>query len=290
MLRTRFFAVVVVLGLLMAPAWAQTAAPAQPTVAISNDSCPGGVQLTQIIWLREEQVIGLQLLQVLIRMGQTYTVKAELGVMPTAVVVRGIAAGQPIEERVPMGQSVKYSCGTISTTLPGQIPPTQEQPTGPQPQLPTEMPKPNITPGMSPAQLLSALQAAGAQVDVQGSETKPKLGDAADPILVSALPGGFAAVGIWVSTTGSLRVSVTYDHPNAFVWVWVVPVPNFWNTATAWSPWPGGGISVSLDRPQMYQPLTQWGNAPVPGTLFFVLIIKWEMSPMPFPFVLALSN
>jgi hypothetical protein len=93
MLRTRFFAVVVVLGLLMAPAWAQTAAPAQPTVAISNDSCPGGVQLTQIIWLREEQVIGLQLLQVLIRMGQTYTVKAELGVMPTAVVVRGIAAG-----------------------------------------------------------------------------------------------------------------------------------------------------------------------------------------------------
>jgi hypothetical protein len=67
-------------------------------------------------------------------------------------------------------------------------------------------------------------------------------------------------------------------------------VPNFWNTATAWSPWPGGGISVSLDRPQMYQPLTQWGNAPVPGTLFFVLVIKWEMSPMPFPFVLALSN
>lgn len=72
-----------------------------------------------------------------------------------------------------MGQSVKYSCGTISTTLPGQIPPTTEQPSAPQPQL------------------LSALQAAGAQVDVQGSETKPKLGDAADPILVGLFPAVF---------------------------------------------------------------------------------------------------
>ncbi|MBC7318693.1 hypothetical protein H5T57_05570 [Candidatus Bipolaricaulota bacterium] len=138
---------------------------------------------------------------------------------------------------------------------------------------------------------MSALQATGAEVQVQGSETKPKLSDAEDPIIVDALPGGFAVLGLWVSTAGgSLRATVTYDQPNTFVWLWIVPVPNFWNAAMAWSPWPGGGISVALDRPQTYQPLTQWGDAPVPGTLFFVLLIKWDMSPWPFPYVLSLSN
>lgn len=138
---------------------------------------------------------------------------------------------------------------------------------------------------------MSALQATGAEVQVQGSETKPKLSDAEDPIIVDALPGGFAALGLWVSTAaGSLRATVTCDQPNTFVWLWIVPVPNFWNAAMAWSPWPGGGISVALDRPQTYQPLTQWGDAPVPGTLFFVLLIKWDMSPWPFPYVLSPSN
>ena len=41
--------------------------------------------------------------------------------------------------------------------------------------------------------------------------------------------------------------------------------------------------------PQIYQPLTQWGNAPVPGTLFFVLVIKWDLGPA-MPFVLSLSQ
>lgn len=260
------------------------------SVTITNENCPAGFQLTQVIWVRENQVVGIQILQVLVRQGQSYTVRQELAVAPTHTVVRGVAGGQPIEERVAMGQTVKFTCGTITTSSLGALPGQPTPPSGPQPELPPGMPRLPLSPGMSPTQLLSALQAAGAQVQIQGSQDKPKLGDAQDPILVGALPDGFAALGLWVSTTGSLRVVVSYDRPSAFVWLWVVPVPNFWDTATAWSPWPGGGISVTLDRPQIYQPLTQWGNAPVPGTLFFVLLVKWEMSPWPFPFVLSLSN
>ncbi|MGB9861496.1 MAG: hypothetical protein ACPLRP_04125, partial [Candidatus Bipolaricaulaceae bacterium] len=185
---------------------------------------------------------------------------------------------------------VKFLCGTITTSAAGAPPTPTPPPSGPQPELPPGMPRLPLSPGMSPAQILSALQGAGAQVQVQGSQDKPKLGDAEDPILVGALPGGFAALALWVSTTGTLRVAVAYDRPSTFVWLWVVPVPNFWDTATAWSPWPTGGISISLDRPATFQPLTQWGNAPIPGTLFFVVLIKWEMSPLPFPYVMALSN
>lgn len=284
----RWLWVAIVVAMVL-PAVAQTAA-VKVSAVITNETCPAGVQLTQVIWLSGEQPVGLQILNVIIRQGQSYTVEQELSVMPTLVIIRGISGNTPIEERVPMGQSVKYVCGTITTSpaAPGAVTPP---PTGPQVPLPTGMPKLTLTPGMSPDQLLSALQTAGAEVQVQGSQSRPKLGDAEDPILVGALPGGFAALGLWVSTAGgSLRVAVVYDHPNAFVWLWIVPVPNFWNAAMAWSPWPGGGISVVLDRAQTYQPLTQWGNAPVPGTLFFVLLIKWEMSPWPFPFVLSLSN
>ncbi len=271
----------VVLAALAWPAGAQTAGT-PVSITITNNACPAGFQLTQLIWLREDRVVGLQILQVLIRLGQSHTERPELTVMPTHVIVRGLSAGKLIEERVPMGQTVKYDCGTITTT--------PAAPSGPEVPLPAGMPRANLAPGMNPAQLLSALQAAGAEIQVQGSQEKPKLSDADDPILVGALPGGFAALALWVSTTGSLRVAVTHDRPSAFVWLWIVPVPNFWNTAMAWSPWPGGGISVSLDRPQTYQPLTQWGNAPVPGTLFFVLLIKWEMAMAPLPFVLSLSN
>lgn len=281
--------IAVLAAVLAWPVLAQTAA-VSVSATITNENCPTGFQLSQVIWLRGEQPIGLQILQVLIRRGQSYTVTQELSALPTEVVIRGSTGGQPIEERVPMGQTVKFLCGTISTS-PGAPGPTPGQPTAPEVPLPPGMPKVPLSPGMSPAQLLSALQGAGAQVQVQGSEDKPKLSDAEDPILLGALPGGFSALGLWVSTAGgSLRVSVAYDQPNSFVWLWIVPVPNFWNSAMAWSPWPGGGISVSLDRAQAYQPLTQWGNAPVPGNLFFVLLIKWSGLPWPFPFVLSLSN
>lgn len=289
--------IIIVAAVLALPALAQTSG-LSVSATITNENCPDGFLLSQVVWLRSGLPIGLQILQVLIRQGQSYTVTQELSAMPTEVVIRGSSGGQPIEVRAPIGQTVSFECGQISTTfMPGPPqPPSPPSPPTPPPQpiqvpFPPGMPRLTLSPGMSPTQLLSTLQAAGAQVVIQGSQDKPKLGDAEDPILVGALPGGFSALGLWVSTAGgSLRVAVAYDRPSAFVWLWIVPVPNFWNSAMAWSPWPGGGISVSLDRPQAYQPMTQWGNAPVPGTLFFVLLVKWEASTWPFPFVLTLSN
>lgn len=285
MSRTRVVGFAVVFALFLVPAMAQTAAN-QASVVIRNDTCTGGVQVSQIVWVRGEQVIGFQILQVLVRMGQTYTSEAQLTAGPTSVVIRGTAQGQSFEVVVPVGSTVNYACGTMTATA-GQQPQT-ETPSGAQPSFPAGMPRPALTPGMNPSQLIATLQAAGAQVEVQGSESKPKLGDADDPILVGAFPTGFAAQALWVSTTGSLRVAVAHDRPSAFIWLWVVPVPNFWNTVTAWSPLTGA-LTVSVDRPQIYQPLTQWGNAPVPGTLFFVLVIKWDLGPA-MPFVLFLSQ
>jgi len=277
---------VAALALFLVPALAQTPV-VEASLAIRNDTCVAGVQLSQIVWVRGEQVIGLQLLRVVVMMGQTYTVQAQLSLAPTSVLVRGVIQGQAFEVTIPMGQTVKYACGTMTVTLPGQQPPG-ETPSGAQPEFPAGMPRPNLSPGMNPAQLLAGLQAVGAQVEVQGAEARPKLGDVADPILVGAFPGGLAATGLWVSTTGSLRVAVAYDRPSAFVWVWVVPVPNVWDTSMAWSPLTGA-ISVSVDRAQAYQPLTQWGNAPVPGVLFFVLVVKWDLGPA-MPYVLSLSQ
>lgn len=271
------------LALSLVPALAQSSA----SVTVRNEACAAGVQLSQIVWVRGEQVIGLQILQVLIRMGASYTAEAQLSLAPTSVLVRGVAEGKPFEVTVPVGQTVKYACGTITATVAG-VPPRPEIPSGPQPEFPSGMPRLPLAPGMPPAQILAALQGAGAQVEVQGSEAKPKLGDADDPILVGAFPSGLAATALWVSTTGSLRVAVTHDRPSAFIWLWVVPVPNVWNTAMAWSPL-AGALSVSVDRAQVYQPLTQWGNGPVPGTLFFVLVIKWDLGPA-MPFVISLSQ
>jgi len=285
---SRVAVLVVALALSVVPALAQTTIPgSQLSLAIRNDTCTAGVQLSQIVWIRGEQIIGLQFLQVLVRMGQTYTVEPELSATPTAVIVRGVAQGQAFEVTVPAGQTVKYACGTMTLTVPGQ-PPRPVVPGDSQPEFPAGMPRPALTPGMHPSQLIATLQAAGAQVEVQGSESQPKLGDADDPILVSAFPTGFAVHGLWVSTTGSLRVAVAHDRPSAFIWLWVVPVPNVWNTVTAWSPLTGA-LSVSADRAQIYQPLTQWGDSPVPGTLFLVLVIKWDLGPA-MPFVISLSQ
>lgn len=282
------FVLMVVLAVLALPGLSQTP-PVHARVSVTN-TCAKELHLTHMLWFEGALPIKVEVLRITVPLNQTYHHVTELSVHPGAVVVRGIADGKSFEVRVPMGETVKFPCGAISAHVEKPPPPPVKPPSGPEPVFPPGMPKVPLRPGMSPDEIVRILRAAGAHEEIQGSEDKPKLTDAADPILVGALPGGFAFLGLWVSTTGSLRVAATYDRPAAFVWVWVVPVPNLWDMAMAWSPVPGGGISVSVDRPAIYQPLTQWGNAPVPGTLFLVLVIKWEMVPLPFPFVLSLSN
>jgi ribosomal protein L11 len=264
---------------------------AQQTIAasavISNLSCRGGVQIVQLSWLQQQTLLATQLFTppVVIPVETKREFKFELRATPTALLVRGAfigAQGQAtaLELTVPVGQETKYECGTILATVAGQQP---QPPTG-QPPLPPGLPP--LMPGMSPQQLISALQAAGATVEVQGSQDKPKIGNADDPLILGALGFGFQAVGYWVSSvTGQLRVALTHDRPAAQVVLWVVGLPTL---ATCFSVPPlGGGLTLFCDRPALFAPFTTFNGGPVPGFVFFVLVIKVIGPTMPFVLSLA---
>lgn len=257
------------------------------TAAISNLSCRGGVQIVQLVWLQHQTPIATQIFTppVVIPFEAKREFKFELRGTPTALQVRGafvVTAGQAtaLELIVPVGQETKYECGTILATVAGQQP---QPPTG-QPTLPPGLPP--LTPGMTPQQLISALQAAGATVEVQGSQDKPKIGNADDPLVLGALGPGLQAIGYWVSSgTGQLRAAVMYDRPATSVVLWVVGIPTL---ATCFSvPPPGGGLTVFCDRPAFFAPFTTFNGGPVPGVVFFVLVIKVGGPTMPFVLSLA---
>ncbi len=103
---------------------------------------------------------------------------------------------------------------------------------------------------------------------------------------MGALGPGLQAVGYWVSSgTGQLRAAVTYDRPATPVVLWVVGIPTL---ATCFSvPPPGGGLTVFCDRPALFAPFTTFNGGPVPGIVFFVLVIKVGGPTMPFVLSLA---
>lgn len=264
---------------------------AQQTVSasavISNLSCRGGVQIVQLAWLQNQTLLATQIFTppLLIPVETKREFKFELRAVPTHLQVRGAfvaTAGQAtaLDLSVPVGQETKYECGTILATVAGQQP---QPPTG-QPTLPPGLPP--LTPGMNPQQIIAALQSAGATVEVQGSQDKPKIGNADDPLVLGALGPGLQAVAYWVSSgTGQLRAAVTYDRPAVPVVLWVVGIPTL---ATCFSvPPPGGGLTVFCDRPALFAPFTTFGGGPVPGVVFFVLVIKVGGPTMPFVLSLA---
>ncbi|MCX8103858.1 MAG: hypothetical protein N3E42_05440 [Candidatus Bipolaricaulota bacterium] len=258
------------------------------TAVISNLTCRGGVQIVQLNWLQGQTLLATQLFAppILIPVETKREFRFELRAIPTHLQVRGAfvaTAGQAtaLELTVPVGQEVKYECGTILASVAGQQPP---QPPAGQPTLPPGLPP--LTPGMNPQQLIAALQAAGVTVEVQGTQDKPKIGDADDPLVLGALGPGLQAIAYWVSSgTGQLRAAVTYDRPLVPVVLWVVGLPTL---ATCFSvPPPGGGLTVFCDRPALFAPFTTFGGGPVPGVVFFVLVIKVGGPTMPFVLSLA---
>jgi len=282
------FGVAVVLALVAlgaGVAWAQATIPA--SLVVTNDNCPGGVQITQIFWVRDGTPLHVQLLSpaVTIRQGEKKEFKFELSSTPTAAVIRGQAilfavAAAPFEINVPVGQSVQYQCGTMTATA-GVQPPTQPS----ELQLPPQLA--GLRPGMPPASLIAALRGAGAEVEEQGSQTRPKLSDTEDPMLIGAFGAGFQAVAIWASSgTGLLRAAVVFDRPAAPIYLWIVGLPTLASCVSI--PAPGGCLEVSCDKTAAFEPFTTFGTAPVPGTVFFILIIKLGGPAM--PYVLALSG
>lgn len=274
--------------LLMVVGYAQSQA-IQASVVITNVGCRAGVQIVQLSFLKGTSPIAVQVFTppIVLAIDTKREFRAELRDTPTALNVRGVTIGTTgaavaFDVTVPVGTETKYECGTILATVAGQQPP--QPPTTGQPQLPPGLPP--LTPGMNPQQLLTALRAAGATVEEQGTQDKPKIGNADDPLILGALGPGFQAVGYWVSSgTGLLRAAVTYDRPAVPVVLWVVGIPTF---ATCFSvPPPGGGLTVSCDRPALFAPFTTFNGGPVPGFVFFILVIKVGGPVMPFVLSLA---
>lgn len=261
--------------------------PVKASLVVSNLSCRAGVQINQISWLKGNSPLANQIFlpPVVIAVETKREFQFELRDTPTNAAVLGATvspagAAVRIEITLPVGQEVKYECGTMLASIAGQ----QQPPTG-QPTLPPGSPP--LTPGMNPQQLIAALRAAGATVEEQGTQDKPKIGNADDPLILGALGPGFQAVGYWVSSgTGQLRAVVTHDRPAVPVVLWVVGLPTL---ATCFSvPPPGGGNTLFCDRPAIFAPFTTFNGGPVPGFVFFVLVMKVGGPTM--PFVLSLSN
>ncbi len=257
------------------------------TVQVSNEQCRE-VQIAQFIFYDARTPIGTQFAipPATLRTGQAREFTFAFAQRPTRVVIRGTRNGASLEAAASVGPN-RYECGTIVLGITGEQDVT----------APTETPEhvsplehvpelAGIRPGMSPGQVVSQLRGRGFDVEIQGSEDRPKLGDVDDPLIIGALGSGLAVTGYWVSIPGgSLRAAMLHDRP--FSSVFLIVVTNAFDIGIAWPP-PGGGLGLFLDRPMALAPGTNFGNAPFSGSAALVLVIKVGGPAQ--PYVLSLSN
>ncbi len=251
---------------------------------VSNEACRQ-VQIVQFIFLVGESPFASQFAipPATISMRQARQFTFQMAQRPTAIRIRGTVDGQQtLDVTVGLG-TTEYTCGTITMRIVGETPP-EEGPVDGLPDLPSELR--GIQPGMRPEQVVNQLRDRGFEVEIQGSEEQPKLGDVDDPLLIGALGPGLTVTGYWVSTSGgTLRAAVLHDRPLSSVFL--IVVTNFLDLGIAWSP-TGGGLGVFLDRPMAMAPGTNFGDAPLSGTAALVLVVKLGGPAQ--PYVLSLSN
>ncbi len=261
-----------------------------PTLFVSNQ-CSVTVNVAQLSWVDGSTLAKLELKipATNVPSGQTvefpFDETGNSDVVPTSVQLAGTEGGQPYNLTVEANSTATTQCISASYRTGGG---TQG---GGQTEVPnnTDVPVPaevSGLQGLTPDQAIATLQSRGAQVDVQGSQANPKLGNVDDPLILGALAPGFQASAVWVSAPGQLRASVTYDQPNANMVLMVIGggfclslSPTFLGI---------GGLSVSCDRPAALAPFTTVGGGPVPGFVFLVLTIK--IGGPTLPYVLSLST
>ncbi len=250
---------------------------------VTNDHCRQ-LQIAQFFFLRDGRPFHTQLAipPASVSIGQSREFTFELSQRPTEVQLRGTRNGQTLNVTARVG-TTRFDCGIIVLQVGDEVP-TERPPVDELPELPAELR--GIQPGMSPNQVVSHLRNRGFDVEVQGSEHRPKLGDVDDPLIIGALGPGLTVTGYWVSTTaGSLRAAVVHDRPMSTIFL--IVVTNAFDLGIAWPP-PGGGLGVFLDRPMALAPGTNFGDAPLSGTAALVLVIKLGGPAQ--PYVLSLSN
>jgi len=263
----------------------------EPTLFMSNN-CSIQVVVGSLTWFNNNNVARLQLSipPVSIPSGQTvqflFDEDGVSDVVPTSVQITGSEGGQDFVLTVEANNTASTQCINASYRTGG----TQDNGGG-QTEVPnnTQVPVPaevDGLQGLTPDQAIATLQSRGVQVDVQGSQANPKLGNVDDPLILGALGSGFQASAVWVSAPGQLRASITYDQPNANMVLMVIGggfclglSPTFLGI---------GGLSVGCDRPAALAPFTTIGGGPVPGFVFLVLTIK--LGGPTLPYVLSLSS
>lgn len=280
---------VVVIGIALI-ATSQTSTAVTARVRVSNTSCKGPVGVSRFTFQRGGFPIGIKALSPprSVELDQTRTFTFELNNRPTSVNVRGIDdREQEFTVQVEMGEREDYRCGQITAISEGEEQPPEEEEQPPPQQGRARLPSSlqGISPGSSPQDVLNQLRRSGADLEVQGSRNRPKLGNVADPMMIGSLGNGFAATAYWVNGPGQLRAVVTWDRPSTSM---VLLVVSSTNNFCASVPPTGGGIEVSCDAPASTEPLTTIGNAPVPGNTFLVVAVK--LSGPAQHYVLSLSG
>lgn len=228
------------------------------------------ITLTQIV-LQSGLSLHVSVEQIELPPGESYELTRELSFTPRTLTVVGFmnreqfkATIDPLPYNQPFRVEETDGCLQILATLTGQQPPTQP---------PTQPEAKPIVPGQNLNQVLATLQARGMSVRQEGSQTKPKLGDVSDPMLLRAI-SGFSAQLLWVSAPGTLRSVITWDNPSVDLDLIVFGFP----FGFCFQLNPTGILAEVCDRAPF---------GPVSGTVFAVLVINW--SPLPQAYVLSLS-
>ncbi len=264
------------LGLGLFPAvTALTQGQQSTTVTLTfTNVCEVRMALTQIV-LRSGLSVHVSIQRIELPTNQPVERTFQLQFTPQQLALVGEMGGQGFKAEIdplPYNQAIRVEetdgCLQVLATLAGQQPPTTPSPTPPGPGA-----KP-IAPGMDLNQVLAALQARGVPVRQEGSQSKPKLGDVSDPMLLRAIPG-FSAQLVWVSAPGSLRSVIAWDNPAVDLDLIVF---GFFPFGFCFQLTPPGVLAELCDRPPF---------GPVAGTVFAVLVINW--SPTPQAYVLSLS-
>jgi len=269
-MRGRFFflsSLILLLGLGLVSSSSGASADQQVEVTISfTNVCESATLTIQQIVLSAGKSIDITFTSLPVRPGETVDFTRQLAFTPQRLGLSGTLDGQPFSvafEPLPVGTPVRDQgevggCLEVLVTLSGG---PEEQP-GKKP----------ISEGQSLQQVLQLLQLRGVSIRTEGSQTKPKLSDVSDPMLLRAIPG-FSAQLIWVSSPGTLRSVIAWDDPSVDLDLLV------FGFGACFQLTPPGVLAEVCDRAPF---------GPVPGTIFAVLVINW--SPVPQAYVLSLSS
>lgn len=243
----------------------------QATVGVMNICDRSTLSLAQLILIGQSTKSIQIVFGVSLKAGESKTFDFTINETPTQLQVVGTVDGRAFTSlfsplTIGSPQTDKENCLQVLVNFSGAG--TGQPPTGG---------KNGLTPGQSFDQVLQTLQTSGFTVSTEGSQTKPKLSDANDPMLIRALPPLNAQLLFVASATLTLRSVITWDRPAVDLDLIVIGIAGSFCFQLSGS----GILAETCDRAP---------SGPVFSALgvFAVFIINW--SPSTQAFVLSLAG